>query len=242
MSVSSWQGLAVRDGYVRILPVAHGPVEEAIEPSQVCVVGRRLHGQPDPVLGGWTIQLQGQGTQTSAQLVVMEDHHISSRKGGGIISEEAAADVVALQTGVPPQPVGAPKGPVPQQDAEVSMPTVRMEHLQRKLLVDDADVDQGRQRGEKDQEEASGPPTQDCRNKDISILKFSLICLIGPSPMLGGLLTHKAVDHKVRPQGTMWVSPVCLVAAASEAPPDSPAAPLPTGSLWILGGNSWLPF
>lgn len=177
MSVSSCHGLAVWDGDVCILPVAHGPVEEAIEPSQVCVVSRRLHGQPDPVLGGWTMQLQGQRYQTSAQLLVMEDHHISSGKGGGVISEEAVADVVALQTGVPPQPVGVSKGPVPQQDADVSMPTVRRRHLQRRLLVDDADVHQGRQRGEKDQEEASGPPTQDCRNKEISILNFSLICL-----------------------------------------------------------------
>lgn len=96
----------------------------------------------------------------------MENHHISTGKGGGVISEEAAADVVQLQAFVSLQPVGTSKGPVPQQDADVSMPRVRIRHLQRKLVVNDDDVDQGRQQGEEqDEEEASVPPTQDCRNK-----------------------------------------------------------------------------
>lgn len=96
----------------------------------------------------------------------MENHHISTGKGRGVISEEAAADVVQLQAFVSLQPVGTSKGPVPQQDADVSMPSVRIRHLQRKLVVNDDDVDQRCQQGEeKDEEEASGPPIRDCRNK-----------------------------------------------------------------------------
>lgn len=107
----------VRDVNVGVETVAHGPVEDPIQPSQVSVMSRRLHGHPDPVLGRGP--LVGQRGQTSPQLVMVEDHHVGRAVRRGVVGEEAAADVVQVQTRVPAEAVAPTEGPEPQQDAEV---------------------------------------------------------------------------------------------------------------------------
>lgn len=58
--ILSSNGLSIGDGYICITSIGHCPIEEAIELHKVYVVDGRLHGHPHPVLGGWTIHIQGQ--------------------------------------------------------------------------------------------------------------------------------------------------------------------------------------
>lgn len=154
--VTSRHGHSIRDVYVGVETVAHCPVEDPIQLSQVSEVGRRLHGHPHPVLGGRAFV--GQQGQTFHQLLVVEDDHVGRAVSRGVVGEETPADVVQLQTFVPVEAVGAAERPVPQQDAEVPRGNICLVFLRVEGLVERAVVEEGGEAHEEEEEERLGRP------------------------------------------------------------------------------------